>query len=169
MSRRRSSTRIVLIFVSFCLLLSTDSTFFSPSEDGSSRCCHTLVFANAASLDQNSTSADDEEILSSSVSPETSPPVSSKGRALEETFTFSQIVAKAGRKGLGGGLPGAIAGIVQVFTLMGLRTVINYQMRYGTTFLKAVDVLYRVSFSAFIYDSVSILLIRSIFFLFSPC
>ncbi len=60
-------------------------------------------------------------------------------------MTFGEILAKAGKKGLGGGVPGAIAGVVQVLTLMGLRTIINYQMRYGTTFFKALDVLYNVS------------------------
>ena len=60
-------------------------------------------------------------------------------------ITMGQILRQAGRKGLGGGLPGAIAGVFQVLTLMGLRTVINYQMRYGTPFMKAIEVLYKVS------------------------
>lgn len=63
----------------------------------------------------------------------------------ETPLTFGQILRRAGKKGLGGGLPGAIAGVFQVLTLMGLRTIINYQMRYGTTFLKAFDLLYKVS------------------------
>jgi hypothetical protein len=63
----------------------------------------------------------------------------------DQNMTFGQILRQAGRKGLGGGLPGAIAGVVQVLSLMGLRTVINYQMRYGTTFMKALHVLYKVS------------------------
>ena len=65
--------------------------------------------------------------------------------AARKNATMGQILRQAGRKGLGGGLPGAIAGVFQVLTLMGLRTVINYQMRYGTPFMKALEVLYKVS------------------------
>jgi len=56
--------------------------------------------------------------------------------------TFSQILAKAGKSGIGGGLPGAIAGVIQVFSLMWLRTIVNYQCRYGTTFRQAIATLY---------------------------
>lgn len=66
--------------------------------------------------------------------------------ARDPNMTLGKILREAGRKGLGGGVPGAVAGIIQVLTLMGLRTVINYQMRYGTPFLKALDILYKVSF-----------------------
>lgn len=54
-----------------------------------------------------------------------------------------EIFRKAGRKALGGGLPGAAAGVVQVFTLMWLRTTINYQSRYGASFFRALAILYR--------------------------
>jgi hypothetical protein len=66
-------------------------------------------------------------------------------RRLMETKTplsIGQIFRKAGRKALGGGLPGAVAGVVQVLTLMWLRTIINYQSRYGASFLRAVNILY---------------------------
>ena len=45
---------------------------------------------------------------------------------------FDVILAKAGRRALGGGLSGAAAGVVQVLLLMWLRTAMNYQYRYGT-------------------------------------
>jgi hypothetical protein len=57
-------------------------------------------------------------------------------------LSIGQIFRKAGRKALGGGLPGAVAGVVQVLTLMWLRTIINYQSRYGASFLRAVSILY---------------------------
>lgn len=44
----------------------------------------------------------------------------------------SPIVQKAATKAIGGGLSGALAGFVQVLTLMWLRTTMNYQYRYGT-------------------------------------
>lgn len=59
----------------------------------------------------------------------------------EVTLTLNQIFARAGRRGLGGGVPGAIAGVVQVVTLMWLRTIMSYQSRYGGTFLQALRTL----------------------------
>ena len=62
--------------------------------------------------------------------------------AADKTMTMNQILIKAGKRGLGGGLPGAVAGVVQVTTLMWLRTIINYQCRYGTTFRQAFTTLF---------------------------
>jgi hypothetical protein len=45
-------------------------------------------------------------------------------------------------KALGGGLSGAAAMVLQVLTLMPLRTVMNYQYRYGTTTTEAIHTLY---------------------------
>ncbi|KAI0315483.1 mitochondrial carrier domain-containing protein [Amylostereum chailletii] len=47
------------------------------------------------------------------------------------------------KKALGGGLSGAAAMVLQVLTLMPLRTVMNYQYRYGTTTTQAIGTLYR--------------------------
>ncbi|KAF8152223.1 mitochondrial carrier [Crassisporium funariophilum] len=46
------------------------------------------------------------------------------------------------KKALGGGLSGAAAMVLQVFTLMPLRTVMNYQYRFGTTTTRAIHILY---------------------------
>lgn len=56
--------------------------------------------------------------------------------------TFSEILKKAGKSGIGGGVPGAIAGVCQVFSLMWLRTVMNYQCRYGASFTQTIRILY---------------------------
>mmetsp|Transcript_6996 Transcript_6996/g.17345 ORF Transcript_6996/g.17345 Transcript_6996/m.17345 type:complete len:393 (-) Transcript_6996:122-1300(-) len=53
-----------------------------------------------------------------------------------------EIFQKAFHKAIGGGVPGAIAGVVQVLSLMWLRTVINYQYRYGSSFIQAITTLY---------------------------
>ncbi|GJN88651.1 hypothetical protein Rhopal_001617-T1 [Rhodotorula paludigena] len=53
-------------------------------------------------------------------------------------FDWKGALKKAG----GGGLAGAMAMIVQVLTLMPLRTVMNYQYRYGTTTTEASKKLY---------------------------
>jgi hypothetical protein len=56
-------------------------------------------------------------------------------------LTLNQIFFKAGKRGLGGGIPGAVAGVVQVVTLMWLRTIMSYQSRYGGTFAQALTTL----------------------------
>lgn len=56
-------------------------------------------------------------------------------------MSLNQIFLKAGKSGLGGGLQGAIAGVIQVLSLMWLRTIISYQYRYGTTFHQALQTL----------------------------
>ncbi|KAJ7021905.1 mitochondrial carrier [Mycena alexandri] len=43
---------------------------------------------------------------------------------------------------IGGGLSGAAAMVIQVLTLMPLRTVMNYQYRYGTSTSQAIRTLY---------------------------
>ena len=55
---------------------------------------------------------------------------------------FDVILAKAGRRALGGGLSGAAAGVVQVLLLMWLRTTMNYQYRHGTRAAETFRVLY---------------------------
>ncbi|KAJ6632464.1 mitochondrial carrier [Mycena sp. CBHHK59/15] len=50
---------------------------------------------------------------------------------------------KALKSALGGGLSGAAAMVIQVLTLMPLRTVMNYQYRYGTSMTQAIQTLYQ--------------------------
>ena len=53
--------------------------------------------------------------------------------ALPGKVASSPILRKAAKRAIGGGLSGAVAGVVQVLTLMWLRTTMNYQYRYGTS------------------------------------
>ena len=46
------------------------------------------------------------------------------------------------KKSIGGGISGSIAMIVQITSLMWLRTTMNYQYRYGTTTMQALKTLY---------------------------
>lgn len=55
---------------------------------------------------------------------------------------FSQVLRDAGRRALGGGVPGMVAMGIQVMSLMWLRTTVNYQYRYGTTTMQALRTLY---------------------------
>ena len=57
--------------------------------------------------------------------------------------SLGEILRIAGLRALGGGIPGAMAGVMQVVCLMWLRTINNYQNRYGTTFKDAVAILYK--------------------------
>ncbi|KAJ0281138.1 hypothetical protein Brms1b_011705 [Colletotrichum noveboracense] len=51
-------------------------------------------------------------------------------------------LGKALKRALGGGLSGAAAMVLQVLTLMPLRTIMNYQYRFGTGFRTATATLY---------------------------
>ena len=75
--------------------------------------------------------------------------------------TFSEILKKAGKSGIGGGISGAIAGIVQVLTLMWLRTVMNYQCRYGSTFSQALRALHNQGGIPRFYRGLSFALIQA--------
>lgn len=54
-----------------------------------------------------------------------------------------RVLKRCLRRAGSGGLPGAAAGLLQVVTLMWLRTVVNYQCRYGTSMVAAARELYR--------------------------
>jgi hypothetical protein len=56
---------------------------------------------------------------------------------------LSEILSESAKKGLGGGLPGMAAMVLQVGSLMWLRTTINYQYRHGTSTSVALRTLYR--------------------------
>ena len=56
--------------------------------------------------------------------------------------TAAQIFEKAGKRALGGGLSGALAGVFQVILLMWLRTTMNYQYRFGGGTRDAMTALY---------------------------
>lgn len=55
---------------------------------------------------------------------------------------LSEVLKTAGKRAIGGGVPGAMAMAVQVTTLIGLRATMNYQYRYGTTTSQAFRTLY---------------------------
>lgn len=132
MKRMTRQFSIGLASVFLCCLLAPISWVVLPSSQFSGN-YYSVGFAGAAHRISN------EDLSNATVD------LAETDDVLEPSLTFKQILARAGKKGLGGGIPGAIAGVVQVFTLMGLRTVINYQMRYGTSFASALDVLYKVS------------------------
>lgn len=64
--------------------------------------------------------------------------VSGRGVSRSVDFDLAEALKRAG----GGGLAGALAMILQVLTLMPLRTIMNYQYRYGGTIKESVRNLY---------------------------
>ncbi len=70
--------------------------------------------------------------------------MASKGDDKTQSPPVREILRKAGRRAIGGGLPGAAAMGAQVVTLMPLRSTMNYQYRYGnTSTMFALRTLYR--------------------------
>jgi len=60
----------------------------------------------------------------------------------QSTIDYGSILEKASKKALGGGKAGASAAVVQVCTLMWLRTAMNYQYRYGGNLSSSLKKLY---------------------------
>jgi len=75
--------------------------------------------------------------------------------------TFSEILKKAGKSGIGGGIPGAVAGVAQVLALMWMRTVMNYQCRYGASFPQALRILYNEGGIPRFYRGLSFALVQA--------
>jgi hypothetical protein len=57
--------------------------------------------------------------------------------------SFMATLSRARQKAISGGVGGFIAGVIQVVTLMWLRTTVNYQYRYGVSMVEALRELYR--------------------------
>jgi hypothetical protein len=139
----------------FILLSICFSGIWKPPSHSTGNYGHCLGFVGAAVVTSSEPSTTDES----------SKQKKNRSRSLEQDpkrqLTLNQILVKAGKRGLGGGIPGAIAGVVQVLTLMWLRTVINYQSRYGASFMKAVEVLYKEGGIGRFYRGMSFALVQA--------
>lgn len=99
-------------------------------------------FASAASVAASTTAGDEESesgrsrsrLANAAAASSSKPSPLAQRTTKDGRPTLNAVLVRAGKRGLGGGLPGAVAGAVQVLTLMWLRTVINHQYRYGSTF-----------------------------------
>lgn len=85
--------------------------------------------------------------------PSTSPPEPPEKSLLD-------IMRIIGKRALGGGIPGALAGGLQVATLMWLRTVGNYQYRYGSSFTETVATLYKQGGIGRFYEGMGFALVQ---------
>lgn len=109
----------------------------------------TLLISTLA-LSQQPNSADAIETLPSQIiigSTATATTANSKSSPSSSSpktqLTFQEIISKASKKALSGGKAGASASIVQVLSLMWLRTSMNYQYRYGGTLASSLETLYK--------------------------
>ncbi|KAL3793533.1 hypothetical protein HJC23_007273 [Cyclotella cryptica] len=98
---------------------STEASILSSRERSPST---SLTVANAAALENGS--------------------IGRKETAAKPPVDTRAIFDKAAKKALGGGKAGAAAAVVQVCSLMWLRTSMNYQYRYGGTLTESLKKLY---------------------------
>lgn len=77
-----------------------------------------------------------------------------------ETVDWQGIVQKASKKALGGGKAGASAAVVQVFSLMWLRTAMNYQYRYGGNLFTSLDTLWAEGGISRLYQGLGFALVQ---------
>lgn len=174
--RRRLSTSMTIIIVSICWSMSpmecwnwnsnddhpSRSSSSSPTSSSSSSSSsswfqhgYSSLFASAANVrgvPETLQKKKKKDADASNANPDTK---------AGSRLPLNQILLKASRRGLGGGIPGAIAGVVQVLTLMWLRTIINYQSRYGTSFVRAVSILYRDGGIGRFYRGLSFALVQA--------
>jgi hypothetical protein len=155
---------LITVLVHLLEDLSLLSSSVSCSDSGRRRMVPTTAFGVCA---QEVFQREDESV-------ETSPDVRRKARASngsdataegaetkKEVLTLDQILYRACTRAMGGGIPGAIAGAIQVLSLMWLRTIINYQCRYGTSFAQALMTLLQDGGIARLYRGVSFALIQA--------
>ena len=131
---RRKATSISLVWI--CLLYFLTCTRWSSSQGslGDTASCSCTLLPHAFALDSTPPLTDaEEQKKESNLRIRSSQPVPTA----QKRMSLNQILIHAGKRGLGGGIPGALAGLAQVITLMWLRTIVNYQSRYGTTFAQA--------------------------------
>ncbi|KAJ1461747.1 mitochondrial carrier domain-containing protein [Pelagophyceae sp. CCMP2097] len=69
-------------------------------------------------------------------------------------------LARTVKSAIGGGVPGALAMVLQIVFLMWLRTTVNYQMRYGGTMMGTIRILYAEGGIARFYSGVSVALLQ---------
>lgn len=68
--------------------------------------------------------------------------ITNTASASATTPTIQQILQQSAQKAISGGKAGATASVVQVLSLMWLRTSMNYQYRYGGTLTSSLNKLY---------------------------
>jgi hypothetical protein len=78
-----------------------------------------------------------------------------------QALAFSEVLAKASKSALGGGIAGFAAGLVQVIFLMWMRTLMNYQYAKGTSAREAFETLYKQGGIARLYQGLPFALVQT--------
>jgi len=94
------------------------------------------------SEDANAAEGDISEDTSSSLISASASTLVSDSTAAPTPIDTKAVFGKAAKKALGGGKAGAAAAVVQVCSLMWLRTSMNYQYRFGGTLSSSLKELY---------------------------
>lgn len=76
------------------------------------------------------------------------------------SIQWEDVFRRAGKKALGGGKAGAAAAVVQVCSLMWLRTSMNYQYRYGGTLRSSLSTLWEEGGISRLYQGLPFALIQ---------
>jgi hypothetical protein len=97
--------------------------------------CAALILAAPENADAAAEASQDpmihEPASSVDVSMTTSSVYADSSSSTVEAIDVRAIIERAAKKAMGGGKAGAAAAVVQVFSLMWLRTTMNYQYRFG--------------------------------------
>jgi hypothetical protein len=105
----------------------------------------------------------DASAAATSAAVPTAPTLAAGGAALPpaaEKVDYVAILQKATKKAVGGGKAGAAAAVAQVTTLMWLRTLMNYQYRYGGSLQEALDTLWAEGGVARLYQGFPFALVQ---------
>jgi len=108
------------------------------------------LLSNDNQKDNNGEMKDMSQLLSSSISSSVS----------GGDLSLRQVLDKSLSKALGGGKAGASAAVVQVLTLMWLRTAMNYQYRYGGTLSSSLKDLFEEGGVSRLYQGLPFALVQ---------
>eukprot|EP00547_Thalassionema_nitzschioides_P003749 CAMPEP_0194217158 /NCGR_PEP_ID=MMETSP0156-20130528/20471_1 /TAXON_ID=33649 /ORGANISM="Thalassionema nitzschioides, Strain L26-B" /LENGTH=398 /DNA_ID=CAMNT_0038946117 /DNA_START=1 /DNA_END=1197 /DNA_ORIENTATION=+ len=86
--------------------------------------------------------------------------LNSKPASTKSDIDVQAILRKASKKALGGGKAGATAAVVQVGSLMWLRTAMNYQYRYGGNLSSSLKTLWEEGGIARLYQGLPFALVQ---------
>jgi len=79
----------------------------------------------------------------------------------DNSLTVDEILKKAFNRAVGGGTAGAMAMVLNVFTLMWIRTTMNYQYKHGVSFSEALDALNKEGGISRFYQGLTAALIQA--------
>ncbi|KAL3826685.1 hypothetical protein ACHAXA_001208 [Cyclostephanos tholiformis] len=126
--------------------------------------CAALILAAPENADAAAEASQDpmihEPASSVDVSMTTSSVYTDSSSSAVEAIDVRAIIERAAKKAMGGGKAGAAAAVVQVFSLMWLRTTMNYQYRFGGTLSSSLKKLYEEGGIPRLYQGLSFALIQ---------